>query len=116
MCHGGMLPADLASHDASPHDGQQDTTFHACTAGPAAHLQCHPSQRHRHGAPGSVPDQYEVGWGVPVLATMPVVHDRPQNSHTQGLGEDEQILESVNQGLHRPLLEGDRPHGGRARH
>ena len=70
MCHGGMLPADLAGHGPVAR---------------SAHLQCHPSQGHRHGAPGSELDQYEVGWGLPVLAAMPVVHDRPQNSHTQGL-------------------------------
>ena len=111
MCHGGMLPADLAGQDASPHDRQQDATFHACTAGLAAHLQCHPSQHYRHGAPGS--EQDEVGWGVPVLATMPVVHDRPQNFHTQGLGEDEQIQHAALADRHGQCIPGaDQPQVG----
>ena len=50
MHHGRALPADFVRHDSSPHDAQQDATFHGCLAGPIAHLQCHPSQSNQNGA------------------------------------------------------------------
>ena len=40
---GGMLPADFTEHDPLPHNGPQDSPFHACPAGPAVHLKCHHS-------------------------------------------------------------------------
>ena len=31
---GGTLPKDIAGHDSSPHDSQQDAAFRGCSAGP----------------------------------------------------------------------------------
>ena len=70
MCCGETLPKDIAGHDSSSHDTQQDAAFHGHPAGLIAHLQLHTSQHHHHGHSCSELDQWGAHLGMQCLGRV----------------------------------------------